>query len=642
MATTNVELYRRSRPPVIAGGDTKYLEQELRKLEAQASSQIEKIQMIEKSVDGAMAEITQERTVRSNETESLAQQILTIQASGARVSTFVSSTAPASAVEGDIWINTAEGNKLYRYKAGVGWQAVDDVRLAQNAAAIVQEQTARTTADSALAQQITSLTATATRQRITRSSTAPSNPQVGDLWINTSDNNKPYYWSGTGWVESSDIRIAQNSAAITSEQTARANADSALATRIDTLEANTDTGLSNLTARIAAEETARSSADSAQASRITTVEATAGKQRVFRQSTQPTASFVGDIWIDTGNGNKIKVWTGTAWVDSDDTRIATALANITAETTARVNGDSALASQITSLTSKVNSNTAAITSEQTARANADSALSSQISSLSTTVNGQSTSIQTIQESVNGIRGRFGVTINNNGHISGISLLSDSSNGSPTSVFRIAADVFAVRTPGASTDSIYWDSAKQKLVVRGDIEATTVVRGAVTNAIYVFSDDIFQLGNPNALTQSITCQLGSLNIAKAGSDVVVSLSSNLVAHAYNTAVASVRFILKFYVGSILVFTKTFLAPASYYNDPAYTPISSSPVGLGKHACWETPICAYLSGLPAGSNSFYYTVQCDYYNSSGVAVAPTGNSDRNYISYDNRGYIQEVKA
>ena len=49
---------------------------------------------------------------------------------------------------------------------------------------------------------------------------------------------------------------------------------------------------------------------------------------------------------------------------------------------------------LTSLTSSVNSNTAAITSEASTRASADSALASDITSLTSTVNGNTASITT--------------------------------------------------------------------------------------------------------------------------------------------------------------------------------------------------------------------------------------------------------
>jgi hypothetical protein len=47
------------------------------------------------------------------------------------------------------------------------------------------------------------------------------------------------------------------------------------------------------------------------------------KNATFAQSTTPTATKVGDIWIDTGQGNIIKTWTGSVWTQRTDTSYAT-------------------------------------------------------------------------------------------------------------------------------------------------------------------------------------------------------------------------------------------------------------------------------------------------------------------------------
>ncbi|MGE5623507.1 MAG: host specificity protein J [Methanocella sp.] len=64
-----------------------------------------------------------------------------------------------------------------------------------------------------------------------------------------------------------------------------------------------------------------------------TASATA-KNIVFRQAEQPTASGVGDLWIDTDNGNRLWYWDGTAWQDAQDLSVdrsqPTSLATVTA------------------------------------------------------------------------------------------------------------------------------------------------------------------------------------------------------------------------------------------------------------------------------------------------------------------------
>lgn len=75
------------------------------------------------------------------------------------------------------------------------------------------------------------------KAKVTWSTTAPSSPSTGDVWMDTSaGSNKPVQktWDGSAWKES-DWRISQNTADIQTEATARANGDSANATSITNL-----------------------------------------------------------------------------------------------------------------------------------------------------------------------------------------------------------------------------------------------------------------------------------------------------------------------------------------------------------------------------------------------------------------------
>lgn len=132
-------------------------------------------------------------------------------------------------------------------------------------------------------------------------------------------------------VTSLTATVNSNTADITTEQTVRANADSALASDITSLTA----AVGSNTSAITAEQTARANADSALASDITSLTTTVGSNT----------------------------------------------SAITAEQTARANADTALASDITSLTSTVNGVSASVTTEASTRASADTALGSDITSL---------------------------------------------------------------------------------------------------------------------------------------------------------------------------------------------------------------------------------------------------------------------
>jgi len=232
-----------------------------------------------------------------------------------KVKTYRQGTAPTGThTTGDIWIDTANNNKIKRW-SGSAWVDSDDTRIAVNAAAITSEQTARANADTALATSINNVSAVATSKNKTyRQASAPTNVPAGtlvsgDLWFDSDDSNKPYRWSGSAWVATDDARIGVNAAAISAEQTARANADGALA------------------------------------SDITAVQAIANaKNRTYRQGTAPTnvpagTLVAGDIWYNTSDNNKTSRWSGSAWQATDNAIIAANTAAIKNEATARANAD---------------------------------------------------------------------------------------------------------------------------------------------------------------------------------------------------------------------------------------------------------------------------------------------------------------
>jgi predicted phage tail protein len=86
---------------------------------------------------------------------------------------------------------------------------------------------------------------------------------VGDLWFDTDDGNSVYRWDGTSWVSAKDDMIA---------------------TAIDNAA------------------TAQSTAD--------------GKITSFIGTSPPVAEGVGDLWVDTDDGNRLYRWNGSSWVDA--------------------------------------------------------------------------------------------------------------------------------------------------------------------------------------------------------------------------------------------------------------------------------------------------------------------------------------
>ncbi len=120
---------------------------------------------------------------------------------------------------------------------------------------------------------------------------------------------------------------------------------------------------------IFSERTARADADTGLAGTISTVSATAAsKNRIFRQTAEPTSPSVNDVWVDTKPNYAIPYfsedystarhnqyqWTGTEWLDITNTDITDNFALITVEQIARASADEAFAGQITTLETSVN------------------------------------------------------------------------------------------------------------------------------------------------------------------------------------------------------------------------------------------------------------------------------------------------
>jgi hypothetical protein len=93
--------------------------------------------------------------------------------------------------------------------------------------------------------------------------TAPTTGMTeGDIWFDTDDGFKLYYFNGTSWTSVQDTSIAAAQSAATAAQT---------------------------------------TAD--------------GKNRIYRQGTTPTGTFaVGDLWFNTSNDNAISRWDGSSFV----------------------------------------------------------------------------------------------------------------------------------------------------------------------------------------------------------------------------------------------------------------------------------------------------------------------------------------
>jgi hypothetical protein len=271
-----------------------------------------------------------------------------------KTKTFAQDTAPTSTAVGDLWIDTNDNNKIYR-AAAVG---ADEVAAGEWVA--LPPSTLKTFAQDAV----------------------PTSVNVGDLWIDTNDSNKMYranavgvsavVTTGNGWYLLDDARITTTSDALTS-LTATVTGSGGHASQLTSL--NSTITVKNQTFVATSEPNAQAIGDlwvdSNDGNKLYRATATgtgdwvlvgADTNTTFAQNGAPSSGLItGDLWVDTDStpANKLYRWDGDSWEPIEDARLtsnASAVSNLS--TAVGLSGSSA--TKITALESTVNNATTGV------------------------------------------------------------------------------------------------------------------------------------------------------------------------------------------------------------------------------------------------------------------------------------------
>lgn len=396
--------------------------------------------------------------------------------------TFYAATAPVSDGDytlqaNDIWFDSDDNNRPYRYN-GSTWVDITDTRLTTAITDISDETDARISADTAEVNARESLYAAlsgtgASGYKVYNQAAEPTGlaaSDVGAIWTwKTGAGTETFKrWSGSAWVDSvSDKRAATYRGSYTTAglpTTGNVIGDVALRTDDNVVVVwngsawSVRTVVDPIAALVAQETSARISDVEAEANRIDTVEArlTAGgdvyesivtaqttatsKSATFTQSATPTATKVGDLWVDTGNGNILKRWNGSSWVLADDARIGTT------------------ASQVTTLQSTVNGH-------------GDDIAALEISA------------STFASDIGDLEAQYTVKVDLSGYVSGFGLASTLNNATPYSEFTIVADKFSI-APVATSHSAADGSPFFHLTSPTSIGGVSVPAGTYMKAAYI--------------------------------------------------------------------------------------------------------------------------------------------------------------
>ena len=311
-------------------------------------------------------------------------------------------------VAGDIWIDITQGqNRMYRYN-GDDWIDVQDSGIAQ---AIGSASGAQGTADG----KVTTYYQTG----------APSNSAgtltEGDLWVDTDDGNNLYRWDsdgGTGgngvWVDIQDGGISQ---AIQDAAGAQSTAD--------------------------------------------------GKITSYYQDNAPTNAngelSEGDLWTDTNDNDATYRWDADGGENSDGAWVRVGLASfadVTSSITDQVgycelsivSGGNTAKSVSTANTTQTLCQAAQADSNKpsnyTYAWKSDGAIASEVKTVTSSVDTNTATIQVQSQSIDGLEAQYTVKIDNNGHLAGFGLASELVDGNISSDFMVAADRFSVVDPSA--------------------------------------------------------------------------------------------------------------------------------------------------------------------------------------------------
>ena len=116
---------------------------------------------------------------------------------GTKITTFYQNSAPTASVVGDLWIDTTDNcNEMYRWD-GTDWSSVQDKEIQS---ALVAAGNAKDIADRKIATYAQTSAPTGTQSELL---------DVGDIWIDTDDNNKLYRYNGQSWLPYTDSSALQ-------------------------------------------------------------------------------------------------------------------------------------------------------------------------------------------------------------------------------------------------------------------------------------------------------------------------------------------------------------------------------------------------------------------------------------------------
>lgn len=187
---------------------------------------------------------------------------------------FVQPTMPAgsSYTNGDLWVDTDDGNKIYSWN-GSSWVVSTDQTFNNRATVWAQA-----------------------------SAPAGTNHRVNDIWFDTDDNNRIYRWNGSSWVDVSDPRTTANASAITTLNSSVSTLNGTVNAQATSIT-NLQTSVGNNTASINSQQTVLNGI-SATASLTLDVNGRVTGYRIVNSGTTSSIAFIANNFsVTDSSGN---------------------------------------------------------------------------------------------------------------------------------------------------------------------------------------------------------------------------------------------------------------------------------------------------------------------------------------------------
>ena len=214
--------------------------------------------------------------------------------------------------KGDTWFDTANGYKAYVWD-GTKWSASPFGSGALSDAVNSSITTAGSNASTALANAAAAKTAAdqAVKDAQTAQSNASAAKTAADQAAKDLEAAEKNLAAVTGRVDATEEEIAAAQAAVTTAQ----NKANAAAQAAASAQSTADTAKQNAATAQTKADSAYSLADQAKKAAATAQTSADGKNTVFYQATQPstTGRKIGDTWFNSGDGNRLYTWSGSAW-----------------------------------------------------------------------------------------------------------------------------------------------------------------------------------------------------------------------------------------------------------------------------------------------------------------------------------------